>query len=109
MKLSPMNRTTSDSFVAPFLIIYSIIFNFCVDKGPEKYWIVINIIFASIIIFCCLVYNEIIVLKCYGLDKNTYAEITERSNYELIKMWISQILVEKIHTIAKDMIIIMIS
>ena len=82
MKLSPMNRTTSDSFVAPFLIIYSIIFNFCVDKGPEKYWIVINIIFASIIIFCCLVYNEILILRCCDLDKNTYAEIVFRSYSE---------------------------
>ena len=82
MKLSPMNRTTSDSFVAPLLIIYSIIFKFCKDKVLYPSWIVINILIASIIIFCCLVYNEIIVLKCYGLDKNTYAEITERSNSE---------------------------
>ena len=68
--------------MAPLLIIYSIIFKFCKDKVLYPSWIVINILIASIIIFCCLVYNEIIVLKCYGLDKNTYAEITERSNSE---------------------------
>ena len=85
-KLSPMNTITSDSFVDPFIIIYSIVKNYVIEK---KYsfdfditgicYLIINIFVTFIIIMLCLIYNEIFVLRCCGLDKNTYAEISYRS------------------------------
>ena len=83
-KLSPMNTITSDSFVDPFIIIYSIVKN-CVIKESysfvisNKYYLIINFFVTFIIIMLCLIYNEIFVLRCCGLDKNTYAEISYRS------------------------------
>ena len=82
-KLSPMNTITSDSFVDPFIIIYSIV----KESGIEKFYsldfnicyFIINIFVTFIIIMLCLIYNEIFVLRCCGLDKNTYAEISYRS------------------------------
>ena len=40
---------------------------------------------AFIIIFCCLIYNEILILRFWGLDQNIYAEIAERSCSESLK------------------------
>ena len=82
MKLSPMNRTTSDSFVDPFIMTYSII------ASHIKYdisYMIISIFATFIIIFGCLVYNEIIVLRFWGLDINTYEKIAERSNSDKIQ------------------------
>ena len=80
MKLSPMNRTTSDAFVDAFIIIYSMIFKD--KKNYDIYWKIINIISTFIITFSCLVYNEILVLRCCGLDKNTFRGIADRANDE---------------------------
>ena len=84
MKLSPMNRTTSDSFVDPFIIIYSIIFANNSSKNNNTYYKlsyrIANFSATLIIIFCCLIYNEIVILKCCKLDENTYSEIADRSN-----------------------------
>ena len=48
--------------------------------------IVIYILFV-IIIFASLIYNEIIILKFWKLNKNTKKHITKRSNSELLSMF----------------------
>ena len=56
MKLSPMSTYTCDSVVDPLIIIYSLLFK---SKDSEKInpcYIIINFIFAFIIIFCCLLF-----------------------------------------------------
>ena len=83
MKLSPMNRTTSDSFANAFIIIYSIFFKDIKNNDNNNYYSkIINILAASIIIFCCLIYNEILILRFCGLERNIYTEIAERSSSE---------------------------
>ena len=81
MKLSPMNRTTSDSFANAFIIIYSIFFK-DIKNNDDYYWKIINTLAAFIIIFCCLIYNEILILRFCGLERNIYTEIAERSSSE---------------------------
>ena len=69
---SPMNVATSQSLIVPFiLILYFYINNSEIDKF-NNIWIYIltNFIAIIIIILCCLLFNEIIVIKCKRGDKN---------------------------------------
>ena len=69
---SPMNVATSQSLTVPFiLILYFYINNKEIDKF-NNIWIYIltNFIAIIIIILCCLLFNEIIVIKCKRGDKN---------------------------------------
>ena len=91
---SSTTRSLFDSF---FDILFFIYFIFSDEKHVIKvntlfFWI--NIFFHIIIIFFGLVYNEFIVLYCYGLETNSYLEINKRSEkneyYEIRKSIIEE-------------------
>ena len=76
---SPMTRTLADSFLDIFFNIY---YYWDIIKGNDIlrmtcFWI--DLFFKVIIIFFNCVFNELLVLYCFGMDKNTYLEITERA------------------------------
>lgn len=78
--LSPMNRTTSDSFVDPFILIDSYI-NQDISKISKRIiYKIINIFASLIIIISSIIYNEIVVLNFFGLGRNTYVEISGRAD-----------------------------
>ena len=72
---SPMTRTLADSILDIFFFIFCSIEE--EEVNPYYFWI--NIICQIIILFFNCVYNEILVLYCCELDKNTHLEIVTRS------------------------------
>jgi len=90
---SPMVITLSDYFLNPIYIVI----NFFTDdfkskEGQNIFYFVINLFLSSITAFCTCIYNEFIVLFCFGLEKDTHDQITKRSLKEEIE--ISEILIE---------------
>ena len=81
---SPMTTTFMDYILNPFYLIYY----FTTDQdfktdGEKNYgYFIINLIIAVIITFRGGVYNEFVILFCYGLDRDTHSEVTKRSEYE---------------------------
>ena len=77
---SPTTKSLFDSFFDVLFFIYYTIFD---DKQIIKvnslyFWI---FVFTQIIIiFFSLVYNEFIVLYCYGMEANTYLEVNKRAS-----------------------------
>ena len=75
---SPMTRTLFDTILDIFYFIY-----FSIDENNEKklntpyFWV--NIIGIIIMLFFNLVYNEFLVLNFWGMEKNTYLEISKRA------------------------------
>lgn len=67
-----------------FSAVYSILLFFkCIFADNNKKNLIINTIGSFFIIIMSFVYNEIIVLKFWGLDKNTHDEITKRAMNEV--------------------------
>ena len=79
---SPMYSSICDSCMMPLtMIIYFIID----DKYKYPTILIIDFIFYMPIIFLCLVFNEIILLKFWNLSYNTFDEISERArNKEIL-------------------------
>jgi len=80
---SPMTRALTESIVDPIEIICQIfIFNEDKNQGinPNRvlYYILI-LVFLFIISFLSMVYNDFIILYCWGLEYNTHLEINKRS------------------------------
>ena len=72
---SPMSRALAESVIDPLLMSFEILEdeNLKVDLN-----FIITLISTFIIIFCCFVYNEAIILYCFDLEYNTYFEISKR-------------------------------
>ena len=76
---SPMSRALFESAIDPILYLY----NNLTIKNKEEYegfWIYFGIIFFCLIVISIfsLIYNDLIVLYCCGLEYNTYYGITNR-------------------------------
>ena len=73
---SPMTRALAETIIDPFIVFY-----YFIDENikPNILYIVINLICLFLIVFCSLVYNDFIILYCFGLEHNTYTEIKKRS------------------------------
>ena len=76
---SPMTRALAEIFLDPIIIMYTLYrdneiydFNFWVFYAA-------NIFCLIIMTFCSCIYNDFIVLYCWGLEYNTYGQITKRS------------------------------
>ena len=82
---SPMTTTFLDYILNPFYIIYYFVSDADFKtKGEKNYaYFIINLITPSIITFCGGVYNEFLILFCYGLERETHSQVTSRSNTEL--------------------------
>ena len=77
---SPMSRALFESTLDPFVFLYYTLIYKDKDKYGGGYWIYFGLIlfFLVIIAFFSLVYNDFIILYCFGLEHNTYHEITGR-------------------------------
>ena len=76
---SPMSRALFESTLDPFIFLYYTL----TYKDKDEYvgyWIYFGfVLFCLIVIaFFTLVYNDFIILYCFGLEHNTYNEITSR-------------------------------
>ena len=76
---SPMTRALCESIFDPFLVMYYYLDN-KYNKDP-KYWVYFGIILLCTMIMdlCSCIYNEFIILYCWGLEYNTHIEITKRA------------------------------
>ena len=82
---SSMTRALAESILDPFVLFYYLFLPEMDNKEKKEgnlndfiYFFLI-IFFLVIIAFCSLVYNDFIVLYCFGMEKNTYIEIKKRS------------------------------
>ena len=82
---SPMARTLTDYILNPiYLSVYFSIKKDFLRKGERNVpYFVVNLILSICISFVGCVYDEFIVLFFCGLDHNTHAQITTRSNFQI--------------------------
>ena len=92
---TPMARALSESILDPFFIIFEY-----VERKEENNItsFIIVLICSFLMIFCSCVYNEVLVLYCCGLEKNTFLAILSQNiikSLELSKdsdiIWIDEI------------------
>ena len=74
---SPTTKSLADSILDPFFIVFYYYFDR--DFYNHKIHFIINIILSIIFVFCACVYNELFILFCFGLQHDTYREISTRS------------------------------
>ena len=78
---SPMTTTFMDYILNPFYFTYD--FASGLDyftNGEINYaYFILNLILSIIISFLGCVYNEFLILFCFGLERDTYNQITKRS------------------------------
>ena len=80
--LSPVKRAFSDYLVNPFFIIYFFFFknDFTNKEGQQSIlFFVVNEIISLISLFLGFVYNEYIILLCFGLEHDTIYDIEKRA------------------------------
>ena len=84
---SPMVLTLSDYFLNPLYIIYDYIDgDFKSKNGQNIFYFILNLILSILTAFSTFIYNEFIVLFCFGFERNTYDQITKRSFSEKLEM-----------------------
>ena len=76
---SPMTRALAETVVDPLIILYDLFEGNDAKNIKWTYYLIINFFCLIIIVFCSLVYNDFIILYCFGLEENTYSEIRKRS------------------------------
>ena len=100
---SPMVLTLSDYFLNPIYIIYYFFTgDFKSKEGRDIFYFVLNLILSILTTFSTFIYNEFIVLFCFGLEKNTYDQITKRSLTEEVEMNIDEIMKDTLKDIDDD-------
>ena len=82
MLFSPMIKHLADIIINPIYIIYyySIGKDFIGNRNRNYVYFFLNLFLLVILDFCGLIYNEFLILSCFGLEYNTYYSITDRSN-----------------------------
>ena len=78
---SPMTSTFMRYILNHIYIIYYFIFeNDFISNGKRNYtYFIINLVLSLIMPFCGCVYNEFFILLCFGLERDTYYQVTWRS------------------------------
>ena len=76
---SPMVRTISDCFLDIFFYIWNSRDEIIKYQKITTECFLIDLFCKSLIFFFNLVYNEFLVLYCFGMEKNTHQEITKRA------------------------------
>lgn len=79
---SPMARTLTDSFLDPIFIAYYFFFDDDFRDSNDKrnyYYFFFNLLISFIIVFFGCVYNELFILFCFGLEHETYDQISQRA------------------------------
>ena len=82
---TPMSKSLPAYFLNPlFNVIYFIWENDFISEGEKNYfYFIMNVILSIIIDFFSLIYNEFIILKCFGLEFETHHEISKRTLVEM--------------------------
>ena len=81
---SPMTRTLVDTFLDIFFYIYYFNSTNENNKYDEfNYLFIIDLIVKIIIILFNCVYNELFVLYCFGMEKDTYYGISQRAKLNI--------------------------
>ena len=82
MLFSPMNKHLADIFINPLYIIYyfSVGEDFSNNGGRNYFYFFLNLIILIIFDICGLIYNEFLIISCYGMGYNTYKSITLRAS-----------------------------
>ena len=86
---SPMYKSIAYYILNPLMIIYTYFVedDFQSNGKQNVLYLILNIILAIIILFFGAVYNEFIILYCFGFEHETHSEISKRSNeYELLEL-----------------------
>ena len=83
---SPVTSSLIYYILNPFYIIYYYISETDLKSGGKTNltYFLINLIMSVILSFFNCVYNEFIILFCFGLERDTYSQITKRSNNEKV-------------------------
>ena len=94
---SPITLSLTYCFLDPILFIYYEVIGYYYTSDEDNnnndpnislldynYIFIINIILSFFIVFFICIYNEIFVLFCFNLEKDTYHEISNRSYCEMI-------------------------
>ena len=78
---SPMTSTFMKYILNPFYIIYYFIYeNDFISNSQSNYaYFVINLVISLIMSFCGCIYNEFLILFCFGLERDTHNQVTKRS------------------------------
>jgi len=74
-----MTRALAESIIDPSDFIYLFIKNEIIKEGINLYYFIAIAVSLFVISFLLLVYNDFIVLYCFGLEYNTHLEIQKRS------------------------------
>ena len=75
-----MTRALAESIIDPFDFIYLFIKNEIIKEGINLYYFIAIAVSLFVISFLSFVYNDFIVLYCFGLEYNTHLEIQKKSN-----------------------------
>ena len=76
---SPMTRALAETIIDPIIVF--VLYFLKDDQKKEHIWYIsINLLCLILIVFCSFVYNDFIILYCFGLEHDTYTEITKRAN-----------------------------
>ena len=75
---SPMTSALTETVIDPFGFFYNSVSSR--NKNLALFAVfVLDFICLILIVFCSFVYNDFIILYCFGLEYNTYLEISNRS------------------------------
>ena len=79
---SPMTKSLTDYILNPLFIVYYFIFenDFCIKEEKKIIFFILNVFLSIIIVISGLIYNELLILVCYGLDRDTHREVSERAS-----------------------------
>ena len=86
---SPMVQSLIGYFLNPLFIIYYFFYEKDFQSGGEQnyFYFIINVILSIIIDFFAAVYNEFLIINCFGLQEDTHYEISIRSkSYSLTEL-----------------------
>jgi hypothetical protein len=78
---SPTTKALFDYILVPFLIIFYYVWDNDFQSNNRRLFFIflINLIISIIVVFCGLIYNELIILFCCGLEYDTYLEVSKRA------------------------------
>ena len=81
---TPMTTTFLDYILNPFYLIFYFLSgrDFKSNGKRNVAYFVINLIISVIITLCGGIYNEFLILFCFGLERDTHSQVTNRSNEE---------------------------
>ena len=78
---SPLTKSLTDYFLNPIYIVYHVgaLKDFFTDEKMNIPYFTINLVLSLIISFFGCVYNEFIIIYLFGLEKDTFHQISKRA------------------------------